>query len=175
MAAVVRLERFGEEHLEAFARMIHDPLIQRFTTFPSPPPPRFPRDWLDKYEAGRRDGTREVFAVVPPEGGELLGVAVAFGVDREQGHAELGYVVAPEARGRGVATEALRWLTRWAFDELGMFRLQLVIGVDNEASRRVAAKCGYVYEGTLRGMYAGPGRRGDGEMWSRLVTDTDGT
>src|SRR5438034_6397481 len=47
-------------------------------------------------------------------------------------------------RSRGVASEALRLMTEWAFAELGMQRLELLISVENEASKRVAARCGYV-------------------------------
>jgi RimJ/RimL family protein N-acetyltransferase len=169
----IRLEPFGEQHLEAYARILDDPEIQRFTTVPPPPHADYPRMWLDRYERGRADGTREAFAILDAADGSFLGTVVAFGIDRETSTAELGYVVAPHARGRGVATEALRQFTRWAFDELGSYRIELVINVDNQASRRVAEKCGYTYEGTLRGLYAKEDRRADGEMWSRLASDPE--
>jgi RimJ/RimL family protein N-acetyltransferase len=169
----IRLEPFGERHLQAYTAILGDPEVQRFTTVPAPPHPEYPRRWLDRYERGRADGTREAFAIVDASDGSYLGTAVAFGIDGETATAELGYVVAPDARGRGVGTEALRQLTRWAFDELGSYRLELVINVDNEPSKRVAKRCGYTYEGTLRGLYAKPNRRADGEMWSRLATDPD--
>jgi RimJ/RimL family protein N-acetyltransferase len=92
-------------------------------------------------------------------------------IDRETRTAELGYVVAPEARGRGVATEALRRLTAWAFEELEMIRLELLISVDNTVSKKVAERCGYVREGVLRSAYFKQGRREDTEIWSRLATD----
>jgi RimJ/RimL family protein N-acetyltransferase len=71
-----------------------------------------------------------------------------------------------------VATEALRQLTAWAFEEQGLIRLQLLISVSNEASKRVAQRCGYQLEGVLRGMYVKQDQREDTESWSRLVTDT---
>ena len=92
-------------------------------------------------------------------------------IDRETRTAELGYVVAPEARGRGVATGALSRLTAWAFDELQMFRLELLISVDNVASKTVAERCGYVREGVLRSAHFKQGLREDTEIWSRLATD----
>jgi RimJ/RimL family protein N-acetyltransferase len=97
---------------------------------------------------------------------------VAPHLDHDEQTAELGYVLGTEARGRGVATEALRQLTAWAFDEQDMIRLQLLISVSNDASKRVAQRCGYRFEGVLRGLYVKQGAREDTESWSRLVTDT---
>jgi RimJ/RimL family protein N-acetyltransferase len=133
-------------------------------------PPDFARTWLARYEEGRRDGTREAFAIVDDEGG-FLGLALVPQIDRETRTAELGYVVAPAARGRGVASEALRQLSAWAVAELGIFRLELLISVDNAASKRVAEKCGYVREGVLRSFHVKQDVREDTEIWSRLATD----
>ncbi len=83
---------------------------------------------------------------------------------------ELGYAVAPGARGRGVATEALRQLTQWAFDQ-GMLRVVALISTDNPASSRVAEKAGYTLEGVLRSVHHINGRRGDLQSWSMLPDD----
>ncbi len=165
----IGLEPLGESHLAAVEAMLGDPDVLRFTRVPEPVPPDFPRTWLGLYEEGRSEGTREAFAIA--EDGEFLGVAVVPRIDHETQTAELGYVVAPEARGRGVASEALRQLTEWAFDDAAMFRLELMISVDNRASRRVAERCGYVREGVLRSLHFKQGLREDTEIWSRLATD----
>ena len=67
----------------------------------------------------------------------------------------------PEARRRGIATRAVRLLARWAFDELAIARLELTCGPDNEASQRVAARCGFVREGVLRSHMPFKGGRRD--------------
>ena len=79
--------------------------------------------------------------------------------------------MAPRARGRGVATWALDALTRWGFAELDALRLELLISVDNEASKTVAERCGYVREGVLRSLHVKQGVREDTEIWSRLASD----
>ena len=165
----IGLEPCGERHLPAIEAMLGDPDLLRFTRIPEPVPPDFARVWLGLYEDGRRDGTREAFAIV--EDGEFLGLALAPRIDREAQTAELGYVVSPAARGRGVASEALRHLTSWAFDELGLLRLELMISVDNPGSKRVAERCGYVREGVLRSLHFKQDLRDDTEIWSRLPTD----
>jgi RimJ/RimL family protein N-acetyltransferase len=166
----IRLELLSEAHLESVAAMLSDPDILRFTRVPVPTPAEFPRDWLALYEAGRRDGTREGFAAFDGDG-RFVGVALAFGIDRAEGEAELGYMVAPDARGRGMATAMLRALSDWAFAEAGVQRARLVVDVENPASLRVAERAGYVREGVMRSVNFKNGRRIDAWLLSRLPSD----
>jgi RimJ/RimL family protein N-acetyltransferase len=166
----IRLEPLNESHLAAVAAMLADPDVLRFTRVPDPTPPDFAREWLQLYEAGRENGTREGFAAVGGDG-RFLGVALAFDIDRAEGELELGYIVSSEARGRGAGTAILRALTDWAFAEAGAARIRLVIDVENPASLRVAERSGYVREGVLRSMYVKQGIREDLEIWSRLPSD----
>jgi RimJ/RimL family protein N-acetyltransferase len=165
----VHLEPFATDHLPFIDGLLSDPDTLRFTRIPEPPPSDFPRQWLDAYEAGRRDGTREAFVVLDDDAG-VLGLALAPAIDLGAREVELGYIVAPDARGRGVGTEILRALTRWAFDA-GALRATLIINVDNPASERVAARCGYVREGVMRSIHLKRGRRTDATLWSRLPSD----
>jgi RimJ/RimL family protein N-acetyltransferase len=103
--------------------------------------------------------------------GRLVGLALAPHIDHAAREAELGYLVAPSARGRGYATELLRLLTDWAFEQAGVLRATLVIDVENPASARVAERAGYVREGVMRSIDFKEGRRIDAELWSRLPSD----
>jgi len=60
--------------------------------------------------------------------------------------AQIGYWLAPEARGRGVATRAVVQLTSWLV-ELGATRVFLTIVEDNPASISVARRAGFQLEG----------------------------
>jgi RimJ/RimL family protein N-acetyltransferase len=165
----VHLAVFTAEHVPAFERMADDETVAAHTPFPHPLPPGFGVQWLARYDAARAEGTREAFAVL--DEGELVGIAVAPRIDATAREIELGYVVSRGSRGRGVATEALRLLTRWAFEERSAARAYLRINVGNEASRRVAARCGYTYEGTLRSTWFKDDLRVDTEIWSRLPAE----
>jgi RimJ/RimL family protein N-acetyltransferase len=166
----VRLVPLTHQHAAALDRALEDADIVANTRVPEPVPAGFATTWIDRYEHGRVDGSREGFALEDDEG-SFLGLGLIPRIDRETETAELGYVVVPEARGRGVATEALRLLTELAFAELAMARLELMIVVHNEASKIVARRCGYVREGVLRSAHFKQGRREDTEIWSRLATD----
>jgi RimJ/RimL family protein N-acetyltransferase len=166
----LRLVPLAEEHLDDVGALLDDPDVLRFTRLPVPPPPDYARQWLDRYEAGRRDGTREAFAALDEEG-RFLGLALVVDIDREAREVELGYIVAPAARGRGVAVALLAQLTRWAFAELEALRICLIIDVENAASSRVAERCGYVREGVMRSSYLKDDIRVDAGVWSRLPSD----
>lgn len=64
--------------------------------------------------------------------------------------ANLGYWVADAARGREVAVAAARLAAAWAFDELGLLRIEILVQPENTASLRVAVKLGAVCEGIAR-------------------------
>ena len=148
-----------------------DPDIARFTRIPSEPDLAFLTGWLTRYERAWDDGSAAGFAVRDAETGEAVGFAgiVQLELDKQEG--EIGYVVAPSARGRGVAGRALALLTHWSFETLGLQRIELRIDPANEASARIARRAGYYREGTLRNTYFKEGLRSDIEVWSRLAAD----
>jgi RimJ/RimL family protein N-acetyltransferase len=125
-------------------------------------------------ESRRRAGRLSHLAIADDEDGSYLGEILLFLRTPEAGEVgigEIAYVVAPAARGRGLASVAVRALSAWAFSELRLERLQLSIRPDNLASRRVAEKAGYAYEGTLRSSKLIRGRRVDAAVYSLLPGD----
>jgi RimJ/RimL family protein N-acetyltransferase len=167
----IRLEPLASRHLEGLAEIGRDPEVQRFTYVPSPWEEGFERVWLEDYERGREDGTRAGFAIVDEAGSDFLGVALLVQIDREGRQAEAGYIVAPQARGRGIAARALRLLTDFALNELDLERVELRITSDNLPSIRVAERCGFVREGVLRSVHFKQGLRSDLVLYSRLASD----
>jgi RimJ/RimL family protein N-acetyltransferase len=92
---------------------------------------------------------------------------VGLGLDR-LGGAQIGYWMDPAARGRGVATEAVRALCGWAFDVLGLGLIEWRAEVGNVASRRVAEKAGFRFEAVLRQRLVHRGQRVDAWIGSLL-------
>ena len=166
----LRLELMTEAHLADFEQLLDDPEVLKYTRLPDPPVPGYASEWYARYQAARKDGTRQAFVALDPDG-TFLGVALAPHIDVEAREMELGYLVAPAARGRGVGTEMLRQLTTWAFTESLAMRVTLIIDVTNVASQLVAARAGYTFEGVLRSTYFKQGARSDVQLWSRLPSD----
>jgi RimJ/RimL family protein N-acetyltransferase len=90
--------------------------------------------------------------------GELLG-AINLNVFPNREAAETGYWVKREARGRGVATAALRLMAAYAFEQAGAERLELMTETPNVASQRLAEKLGFRREGVARAYLASRGER----------------
>jgi [ribosomal protein S5]-alanine N-acetyltransferase len=142
--------------------------VMAYTRVPAGADAAFVRDWIERYERGWADGTAGGFSIRDAASDAFLGFAAAVRLELEERQAELGYMVAPAARGRGVARRSLELLTRWCFEDLGLERLELRIEPSNAASVRIAERAGYELEGVLRSVYFKDGLRCDVGIWSRL-------
>lgn len=168
---VIRLEPLGRDNVPEFVELVADEAVRRFTLIPSGADETFVRTWLARYEAGWDDGSRAGFCIREASDGSFAGFAAVVHLDLDALEGELGYMLVPEARGRGSSARAIDLLTRWCFDELGLERLELRIDVTNAASVRVAERAGYRLDGVLRNAYFKEGLRSDTGIWSRLRGD----
>ena len=78
----------------------------------------------------------------------------------------MGTVFKRQDRGQGVVSEALRLFSAYLFEWKKTPRLQLLIDKNNAPSRRVAEKCGYKREGTLRKSFFIRGEYVDCDLFS---------
>lgn len=74
-------------------------------------------------------------------------------------------------RGTGIASEALDVVVHWVFQDFDIVRVQLVTHLDNQASQRVAERCGFQREGVLRAWEPVKDSQPDVVMFSRLADD----
>ncbi|WP_055483467.1 GNAT family N-acetyltransferase [Sphaerimonospora mesophila] len=161
-----------EADADAVTRACSDPAIARFIPLvPSPYTPNDALEWItvvtpDTWKAGGAN-----FVIADRVTGEMLGVIGLQPADR-YGNGEVGYWLAPRARGRGAATTALRALADWAFAH-GLSRMTLRADVENVASQLVARRAGFALEGVQRGAQARrDGSRADLAAYARLATDS---
>jgi RimJ/RimL family protein N-acetyltransferase len=117
------------------------------------------------------DGAPYTWHAIDGGTGRLLAQCSVFDIEADHLVAGVGYRVAPWARGQHVGRTALDAVTRWAFTELGLARIELHHSVPNVASCRVATGAGYLLEGVPRSQYVdGDGVRQDCHIHGRLVT-----
>jgi RimJ/RimL family protein N-acetyltransferase len=103
---------------------------------------------------------------------DIVGRISLFHLDAKNASGELGYWVAPYARGRGIGARALTAASQWGFETLGLERQELFHAVENTNSCRVAQKANFVVEGTLRKSYRyADGLLHDEHIHARLRTD----
>jgi RimJ/RimL family protein N-acetyltransferase len=167
---VVMLRRLAETDIPAVTASVQDPQIPHWTRVPSPYSEDDARQYVRHVEEAWRAGGEACLAIVDTQSGDLVG-AIGLVIEWQDKKAEIGYWVAASARRSGVATRAVHLLSCWAFSDLGLYRLEIVPDVENEASIAVARACGFAAEGVLRGNTLVKGRRGDSLLFSLLATD----
>ena len=172
---VVTLRPWSKDDAGFMAAAFVDPEIRRYNGvldrlgYPAPPLSitgaaavidEFASNWRAFATTGTPTGA--AFAITDALSGELVGCC---GVDdwSKADAAQIGYWLAPSARGRGSATRAAILLTRWLFG-LGAARVFLTIVAGNEASVAVARRAGFEYEETVRSHSIWKGERCD-VMW----------
>jgi RimJ/RimL family protein N-acetyltransferase len=166
---VVRLRPWGAADLRGMVLAFSDPVMRRFSWRTAPYTEADARDHFAGQEAARLRGEELSFVLVEPRDQDVvLGSVWLCEVRLDQGCAAVGYWLAPEARGRGAATQAVRLLAGWAFAGLGLARLELTCGPDNAASQHVAERCGFTREGLLRSHVPFQGARRDSVIYGLL-------
>ncbi|MFS8199473.1 GNAT family N-acetyltransferase [Streptomyces sp. CWNU-52B] len=167
----------AEEDVQAWLRGYTDPEFQRWNTPLRPVDTRAQaQDSLRARIKTAQEGVSTSFCVTDARNGLRLGHIGVNDIDHVIRVARVGYWVLPDARGRQVATRALALASRWAFEELGLHRLELGHALGHEASCRIAERCGYPCEGTLREAMFQAGRLDafrDVHLHARLATDPE--
>jgi RimJ/RimL family protein N-acetyltransferase len=142
---VIALRPWTAADVPALVEACQDPEIPRWTLVPSPYTEDSARAWLQRVADGLAAGVRATLAIVDAGDGAVpLGAVGLQAIDWEQRAADVGYWLAAPARGRGLATRAVELIAGWAFGGLGLERLELRANEENDASRAVAARAGFV-------------------------------
>ncbi len=154
------------------AAACQDPEIARWVPIPVPYAVGHARRFIAAAGQGWIDGSQATFAIVGAADDAVLGAITLHCLSpRRWG---LGYWIAPWARRRGVATEAVRLLSRWAMREYDLVRLYLFTLDGNEASQRTALAAGFRLEGTLRNYDDHRGEVRDAVFFSLIPSDLHG-
>jgi len=129
-----------------------DPTVLRFSwPHTTPYTEEHARTFFREQELAREREQELNFAFADPAAPDVVfGGGSLHWIDLRERRASVGYWLAPAHRGRGIATRATRLMVQWAFSELGLARIELTCGPDNDASQRVARRVGFVREGVLR-------------------------
>ncbi|WP_020555188.1 GNAT family N-acetyltransferase [Embleya scabrispora] len=150
-AGPITLRPFTADDVEDTRTACADEVIQRWIPLPRPYTLETSVDWCTKTaHTLRESGDGIHFAISDPADGRLLGAVGLKRTDWQELVSEVGYWIAPWARGRGIAARATHALGRWLLTEQGFERLELKAAVGNIPSRKTAIKAGLHREGILR-------------------------
>lgn len=102
-------------------------------------------------------------------GEEIVGEIEFFPISHYMQGYELSYqLFGARHAGKGYTTEAVGLLSRYLFAGKRIDRIQLIIHPENAASKRIATKCGFTFEGVMRRAWFHAGDFQDVELWSLL-------
>jgi RimJ/RimL family protein N-acetyltransferase len=142
----VTLRPLRPDDAPAFAAaFVDDPELGSLVGFEKDPDEAWFRDSLD---GAQRLG----FELAVTAGGSdaFLGTVIVHHVEADHGRAEIGFWLAPGARGAGLGTRAVTLLVDWLFGHRWLRRLELTTTPDNEGALALAESLGFTREGVLR-------------------------
>jgi RimJ/RimL family protein N-acetyltransferase len=178
------LRPFEEADVPSLTEMMRDELVAAWTTVPVPYREADAREFIRrKAPAMRTEGEGIAFAVTEFLTQRLVGLVQLEHTDWRILGTEVGYVVAPWARGEGYASESVLAVAQWLFQDQKFERMELHTAADNTAAQQVAQKLGCISEGVLRNAWIARTRTEDGGwaeirtdllVWSLLPEDLDG-
>lgn len=167
---VVSLRPLRSEDAEDISAACQDPQIQRWTSVPSPYTLADAVGFIEMRSASATWWDTPTWAITPPLSDRWSG-SIDLRPDGN-GAAEVGYMVAPWARGEGYATRALRLACSWAFTALSLDVMLWYAYAGNEASRRTARSAGFrVPDAVLRKHLVQRGERRDAWAGDMLPED----
>ena len=104
----------------------------------------------------------------------VIGTVTLFQVDHEHRRCEIGFALSRSTWGQGIATEAVTRIIRFAFEELGLHRIEADPDPQNLASIRVLERQGFKHEGLLRERYFLNGQGMDAAYYGLLRREWTG-
>ena len=120
-------------------------------------PPGAAEDWIRSHPSAATAGEEYTWAITRRDRGDVIGV-IGLQTVRNHKRGDLGYWLGVPYWNQGYMTEAVRRVIAFAFDDLGLVRVEGGHVPDNLASARVMDKAGMAYEGTLRAYYQKAGQ-----------------
>lgn len=147
------------------------------TRFLAVEPPRTLDDtvcFIEQCLERQRQGRDIVFVIADVASDEPIGIICLRHIDTAMRTAQVGTWVGRERWGSGANAEAKRLLFDFAFDRLGLHRLEARIAVDNARSRRAFERLGGLREGLLRESFFKDGTYHDQHLYVVLEQDWRG-
>ena len=167
----LRLEPVRADHASALWDAIEQSLPELLPRMPWAPEtsPEEVAEFAQRCEAGWAEQTGWEWVIL--RYGAVAGVIGLHGYDRLRRSAAMGYWIRSDLAGRGLASEAARAVVDFAFEGLGLNRVELEAAIDNDASQRIAQKLGFQKEGTKRAGDLIDGRPIDTHLYALLASD----
>lgn len=178
----VRLRALRDADIPALFDVFGDPETMRYWSWPALPALDDAARLLQRIHDGFRARTFLQWGIADRQTDTVIGTCTLFRLDLDHRRAEIGFALARTTWGRGLASEAVRAVLRFAFDELGLHRVEADADPRNARSLALLERLGFRREGLLRERYHVAGEIQDAvllgllapEWRARLATEATG-
>ncbi|MEU6236324.1 GNAT family protein [Kitasatospora sp. NPDC047058] len=167
------LREFRHDDAADALQVMGDDRVTKWLSFDSRSPEQVQAMIDSAVERAQQSHRNEYYLAITPLDSDRLVGFVRVGLSGVQA-GKLGYAVAADSWGRGLATDAARTMVQFAFEELGLHRVSAAIGPDNAASIRLIENLGFAREGVLRDHVFTNGAWRDSVLYSVLAQEWTG-
>lgn len=112
---------------------------------------------------------RQLRLMISLNDGRIAGIVDVFDFDVRNSKAEVGIVVLPEFRGKGIGRSALCMMEKHCFDFLGIHQIYACVRCDNEAARSIFHACGFIETAVLKSWIRRGQRYYDVSMFQKIA------
>lgn len=142
-----RLRAIEREDIPTFVRWFNDPQVKQYLTIYMPVSQAQEEQW---FENQLQDRNRCILAIETLEGVHIGNISLE-DIDHKNRNASLGIAIGEKGYwGLGYGSDAIKALLRFAFDEMNLHCVELIVYDFNERAKRAYLKCGFKEEGRLR-------------------------
>lgn len=147
------LKEISEIYRENFIEIFSDEEVMKYSGIEVSDPKKQADFYLRKVEAmyNNKKGIR--WAIINKESGEFIGDIGFYNIDFYSNNAEIGYTIVKKFWRQGVASECIKVVQNFAFENLNMNRIVAMIDSNNTSSIKLSEKLGFHKDGVLREHY----------------------
>jgi RimJ/RimL family protein N-acetyltransferase len=167
----LRLREMRADDAGALYAVHSDPRVMRYWSFPAWTRLEQAQARVADVMAQRARGDVFAWAIADRDSDRLIGSVAAFSLDTVQSRAEIGYSLAADWHGRGLAQEAVRAVLAFLLDDVGLERIEADVDPRNEPSCRLLERLGFVREGLLRARWRVAGEVSDSAVFGLLKAE----
>ncbi|MCA6421216.1 MAG: GNAT family N-acetyltransferase [Flavobacterium sp.] len=100
--------------------------------------------------------TNFTFAIRNENNHQIVGLIILKKIDWDKNQGEFAYCIDSEFEGKGLSSLAVKEMVKFAFKELKLKTIQIIVHKDNIGSTKVAQKCNFIWQKTLLNEYTPP-------------------
>lgn len=146
MTAKIELRNQRVSDAKMFFDILNNPNFEYFHTCPKDVEAE--REFLRQNAKKRKNNLEYNYAILYND--KLVG-ACGIKIDQQRTFiGEIGYFLDEKYWGKGIGTKAVKILEKIGFDKLGLKRIIILMNPKNIGSEKIAIKCGYKKEGTMK-------------------------